>query len=184
MKKFLIIVGIIILVILAAWGFFKLPKTKIGNTPAQTNNLHACDIRNVDFGNYKIDTDQFGEIDLKNNMYVQKDDVGNLDWEFTLTSSSTLYTFGSDTIKIIYVTSSHLSGSGEWEVALGYACSDGKVAKALEQGSISQVTISKRSNNQLELKWGEGYQGTNPPEKELTRVVQWNHEQSKFVDVK
>lgn len=178
------IILIIIVAIIIGGGFYLWGKAKQSQTPIPNNISSTCDVQRADFANYKISSDQFGSIDLKNGVYIQNDEIGNPDWKFTLSSNSLTYNFDSDVIKIIHIDNSHLSGSGAWDIALGYVCSGNTIVKVLEQDSISQVVINPQGTDQLKLAWGEGYNGANPPEKELTKIVQWNHDQFKFIDIK
>ena len=192
-KKVTIGLGLICLLILLSFGaFYLFGKNLSGGggvdqivpvNQSEIKNTGVCDVRKVDFANYKVDTTQFGKLNFQNSIYVQNDDVGNPDWEFTIAKNTTIYTFGSDVVRVVDITNDHVSGSGAWDIVVGYICSNSQVIKVLEQASISKVIITEKGNDQLELQWGEGYNGASPPEKESTKVIQWNQQLGKFVIV-
>jgi hypothetical protein len=75
-------------------------------------------------------------------------------------------------VRVIKLDASHLSGSGEWEIALGYVCSENQIRKVLEQKSVSSVVISQKGNTLSVTVWEE-YRGAAPPQGKKRRSFQW-----------
>ncbi len=184
-KKILIV--LIAAVILLAMGvrWYYRSKTKIPFVSAtvsqppetQTATLPgSCDIAMVDFSDRQVETSQFGILNFKNGTYMQNDTLGNPEWIYALSSSSSFYSFGSSTVRVINISADHLGGSGEWQLAVGYMCSRNKIQvaieKVFEQFSVVPVLISQ-SGNTLSLTAWKTYEGTSPPQGKTTVQFKW-----------
>jgi hypothetical protein len=134
----------------------------------------SCDISAVDFSNRTIET-QNGRIEFRNGSYTQKDDLGKPDWLFTLSQSTSLLAFGKDRVRIIRIDSDHLSGSGSWALALGFACSGTKVKKVLELWSYKAPAIVQKGDTLYVTVWKQ-YRGAAPPGGKKTNILRWTGE--------
>ena len=128
-----IILVVVAVILVGVVGYFVFSKK------SEPKNISVCDVRKVDFDNYKVDTTQFGKLNFLSSAYVQNDDLGNPEWKFIIANDAHTYTFGSDVIRVIDITKSHLTGSGEWDIVVGYVCSNNQLTKVFEQGSISKA---------------------------------------------
>ena len=134
--------------------------------------MGSCDIATVDFTNRNVQTDQLGQIDFRRGLYTGRDSKGNSDWRFTFLSESSLYRFGSDTVRIINVDADHLSGSGDLRIALGYMCSKRGLKKVLEQSSLGPSVVSQNGDILSVTVW-KTYEGASPPQGKTTTRFKW-----------
>lgn len=141
-------------------------------TSSEVVRKGSCNLAVEDFASRTLETRQFGPIALKNGSYLQNDSMGNPDWRFTLLPSSSLYRFGSDTVRIVNLDVDHLGGSGDWRIALGYVCSKGGVKKVLEQSSLGPPVISQNGDILSVTVW-KTYEGGSPPQGKTTTRFRW-----------
>ena len=132
----------------------------------------SCDIGTTDFTNRQIDTDHFGMLNFRNGAYTQNDVLGNADWGFTLSTSSSLYSFGPDTVRIVNIWADHLSGSGSWFMAVGYTCSGSQIKKVLEQSSLAPIVITQNGNTLSVTTW-QTYEGAAALQGKTTTQFKW-----------
>jgi hypothetical protein len=138
---------------------------------AQPATANSCSIETIDFSNRIIET-QFEKIAFHNGAYTQKREQGAPDWLFTLSKKTSLYHFGKDTVRIIYVEAEHLSGSGSWEIVFGFVCSNNQMKKVLEQWSLIPPVISQKGESLSVTVWTE-YRGAASPQGKTTRQFKW-----------
>lgn len=149
-------------------------------TTSSSQALNSCDIAATDFANQQVGTDKFGQLNFQKGSYTQVDTLGNPDWNFTLATSSSLYSFGPDTVRVLSVFADHLNGSGSWYLALGYTCSKGQVKKVLEEASLSPIVAVKTGETGLQLEVREDYQGASAPEGRKTIELRWDSQNRQF----
>jgi hypothetical protein len=140
---------------------------------ARPSGADICDIAAIDFSNRIIETKNV-RIILKNGAYIQNDKSGVADWRFELSPDTSLYHFGKDTIRIINIGADHLSGSGSWQIAVGFVCSGDQVKKVLEQWSLDRPVISQNGDN-LSVTVSTEYRGAAPPQGKTAILFKWRN---------
>jgi hypothetical protein len=142
--------------------------------------MTTCDIATAQFADRALESDQFGEINFKHGLYVQRDDLGNADWMFSLVTSSPIFSFGPDAIRIVNVNAEHLSGSGSWHIALGYTCYANRLRKVLELSSLLPITVTKSGDALESTIWTTYSGGAFMPGGKKHVVAHWNSKAIQF----
>lgn len=140
----------------------------------------GCKPASEDFADQELDLDQFGTIRLKKGFYAKADELGNVDWEFTLENGLLEFNLGLDVIEIVRIDADHVGGSGHWYLAIGYACSDGKLEKALEVSSLGPIDIAAKGSDTLLFTVLRTYQGAGAPQGRKVVTAVWNPRSRRF----
>lgn len=136
-----------------------------------------CNIAATDFSDLAVDSVQFGRIRFKSGLFVSSDDLGNPDWRFTLATSSSVYTVGPETIRMVSIVAEHLSGSGSWYVVQGYICSNNEMKKVMEESSLTPIRMTMSSDNAVQFTVSTIYEGgVSPPLGKKRVTLSWNEQ--------
>jgi hypothetical protein len=111
--------------------------------------------------------------------YAEEKDSKECDWEVTIEEDRNI----ADDLRLIVVSSNHMTGSGEWSDLLVLGCRAGKVTPLFHDVFLYGVDVEEASADKLvltSLSWGDSDARCCPSMKEH-QVYVWSKQAQKYV---
>jgi hypothetical protein len=135
------------------------------------------DIKTIEFRNFRMAVPDRGVVQFKNGTALSSDGEEKSDWKINLIQDEVFHPSVGAEVRLLRITSNHLTGSGSWDHVFIYRCREGNLERIFQEEYLFGVKINKISAGELLFISGE-WTVNDPmccPSKESLSTYSWDN---------